>query len=109
MKRTLSSLAIVLLAASVLWAVDVRAQAPQPAPQLPRPGGSETPGEQKQVEGKIKSVDPDGGVIMLEDGTRLMIPASARLRRDALKEGTTVKVSYEERAGQKIITSIEAR
>jgi hypothetical protein len=105
MKRTLSILVVILLA-SVMSAAHVMAQG---LPYPGTPGGSGAPAEAKQIEGKIKSVDPDGGVIMLDDGTRLMVPASARLRRDALKEGATVKVSYEERAGQKIITSIEVQ
>ncbi len=91
MKRTFSILVVILLAASVVSATEVMAQAAQ----------------EKQIEGMIKSVDPNGGVVMLEDGTRLMIPASVRVQRDALKEGVPVKASYEETGGQKIVTSIE--
>lgn len=107
MKRTVSILVVVLLAASVMSAAHVTAQG------LPYPGmpsGSGAPAEaKKQIEGTIKSVDPDGGVVTLGDGTRLMIPASVRIQRDALKEGAAVKASYEERGGQKIVTSIEVR
>jgi len=91
MKRTLSILVVILLAASIVSATEAMAQAAQ----------------EKQIEGTIKSVDPDGGVIMLEDGTRLMIPASVRVQRDALREGAPVKARYEESGGQKIVTSIE--
>ncbi len=107
MKRTLSILVVILLA-SVMSAAPVMAQAPQPYPQMP--GGSGAPAEaKKQVEGTIKSVDPDGGVVTLDDGTKLMIPASLRTQRGALKEGAMVKASYEDRGGQKIVTSIEVR
>ncbi len=106
MKRTVSILVVALLAASVVSTAHVMAQG------LPYPGmpaGSGAPAEAKQIEGKIKSVDPDGGVVTLEDGTRLMIPASLKVQRDALKEGATVKASYEEKGGQKIVTSIEVQ
>ncbi len=63
--------------------------------------------QEKQIEGMIKSVDPDRGVVMLEDGTRLVIPAALRVQRDTLREGAPVKASYEETGGQKIVTSIE--
>ncbi|MBI1894775.1 MAG: DUF1344 domain-containing protein [Candidatus Rokubacteria bacterium] len=108
MKRILSILVIFLLA-SAMSAAHVVAQAPQPYPQMP--SGSGTPAEaKKQVEGTIKNVDPDGGVVTLEDGTRLMIPASVRVQRAALKEGATVKASFTENpAGQKIGTSIEVQ
>jgi len=92
MKRTLSILVVILLAASVVSATAAMAQAPHP---------------EKQIEGMIKSVDPDRGVVMLEDGTKLMIPAAVRVQRDALREGVPVKASYEESGGQKIVTSIE--
>ena len=105
MKRILSILAVVLLAASVVSTAHVMAQAPQPYTQMP--GGSGAPAEAKQIEGKIKSFN--GGVVTLEDGTKLMIPASVKVQRDALKEGATVKASYEERTGLKIVTSIEVQ
>lgn len=98
MKRTFSILGVILLAASVVSATAAMAQAPHPEKQ-----------PEKQIEGKIKSVERDGGVVMLEDGTRLMIPAFVRVQRDALKEGVPVKASYEESGGQKIVTSIEVR
>jgi Cu/Ag efflux protein CusF len=91
MKRGFSILVVILLAASVVSATEAMAQAAQ----------------EKQIEGMIKSVDPDRGVVVLEDGTRLMIPAAVRVQRDALREGVPVKASYEESGGQKIVTSIE--
>jgi copper chaperone CopZ len=86
-------------------AAPVMAQVPQPYPQIP--AGAGAPAEAKQIEGKIKTVD--GGLVTLDDGTKLMIPASVKVERASLKEGATVKASYEQRAGQNIVTSIEVQ
>ena len=75
-----------------------------------QPGGSSgAPGmaNAKQIEGTIKSVDPSGRVLMLEDGTQLMIPPTIKIQREALHEGAIVKASFEERGGQKVVTSME--
>ena len=70
-------------------------------------GWQATPGQSGQAEGKIKSVDPSGRLLTLEDGTMLTIPPSARVRQDLLREGAIVKASFEEKDGQKLVTSIE--
>jgi Protein of unknown function (DUF1344) len=57
------------------------------------------------VEGKIKSVDPSGKMVTLDDGTQLMIPATVKVEKQALKPGANVKASYEEKDGQKVATS----
>ncbi|HSF04876.1 MAG TPA: DUF1344 domain-containing protein [Methylomirabilota bacterium] len=57
------------------------------------------------VEGKIRSVDTSDRVIMLEDGTQLWVAEGQAM--DDLKEGASVKASYEERDGKKIVTGIE--
>ncbi len=59
------------------------------------------------IEGKIKSVDPTGRVLTLEDGTSLMIPATMKVDRKDLKPGADVKASYEDKGGAKVVTSIE--
>jgi len=59
------------------------------------------------VEGKLKSVDATGRVLMLDDGTRLMVPPTVQIERRALQPGAQVKASYEERSGEKVITAIE--
>lgn len=81
MVRILTVLAVLLLTASVGWAAD--------------------------VEGKIKSWDPAGNMVTLEDGTQLSIPADAKVQRDQLKEGAIVKASYDEKNGKKVVTSIQ--
>lgn len=59
------------------------------------------------VEGKIKSVDTSGRVVTLEDGTMLTIPPTAKVDKNALKAGATVKASFEEKGGDKVVTAIQ--
>jgi uncharacterized protein DUF1344 len=59
------------------------------------------------VEGQIKSVDTSGRVVTLEDGTMLTIPPTARVDKNALKPGATVKASFEEKGGEKVVTAIQ--
>lgn len=60
-----------------------------------------------EVEGKIASLDRSGNKLMLEDGTQLTIPASVKVRRDALKPGVTVNATYEEKGAEKVVISIQ--
>jgi Protein of unknown function (DUF1344) len=59
----------------------------------------------EEVSGKIQKVDTSDRSIVLEDGTQLWLAES--VSADALKEGATVKASYEEKDGKKIVTAIE--
>jgi Protein of unknown function (DUF1344) len=59
----------------------------------------------EDVQGKIKSVDASGKMVTLDDGTRLMIPPTLAIEKQALKPGANVKASYEEKDGQKVATS----
>jgi len=58
-----------------------------------------------EIEGKIQKVDPADRMFVLEDGTQLWLAEG--LQVDSLKEGASVKASYEERDGKKIATSIK--
>ena len=60
------------------------------------------------VQGKVKAVEQNGKSVTLEDGTKLMIPATAKVDKNALKPGANVKASFEEKDGQKVVTSIQA-
>lgn len=60
-----------------------------------------------EAQGKIKTVDPAGRIITLEDGTQLTIPATVRLGRTALMPGAEVKASYEEKNGEKVVRIID--
>jgi Cu/Ag efflux protein CusF len=57
------------------------------------------------VEGKIQQIDPADRMIVLEDGTRLWLAEG--LQMEGLKEGATVKASYEERDGKKVVTQFQ--
>jgi hypothetical protein len=82
------------------WSTDALAQGASPA-------GSQQQGQTaagSMVEGKIVNVS--GAKVTLADGTELMIPSSVKVQRADLKPGATVKASFEERGGQKIVTAI---
>ncbi|MBI2526437.1 MAG: DUF1344 domain-containing protein [Candidatus Rokubacteria bacterium] len=58
-----------------------------------------------EIQGKVQSVDPAAGLLTLEDGTKLTL-ASGMSHHD-LKPGSTVKVSYEDKNGSKVVTNIQ--
>jgi hypothetical protein len=60
-----------------------------------------------EVEGKIQTIDTSDRTIVLSNGTKLSVAEGVSL--DTLKEGTDVKVAYEERDGKNIATSIEVK
>ncbi len=95
----------VLMAASMVTASMAQPK-DQPAPKM-----EQTPKADKQstVTGKIKSVDPSGSMVTLEDGTQLTIPQSLKASKADLKAGTMILVRFEEKGGQKVATSIEVK
>jgi ABC-type proline/glycine betaine transport system substrate-binding protein len=60
-----------------------------------------------EMSGKVQAVDPAGKSITLDNGTTLMIPATAKVDKKALMPGADVKVSFDEKSGQKIVTSLQ--
>jgi hypothetical protein len=60
-----------------------------------------------EMSGKVQAVDPGGKSITLDNGTTLMIPASAKVDKKALTPGADVKVSYDEKGGQKVVNSLQ--
>jgi hypothetical protein len=64
-----------------------------------------TPLWAEEVSGKIQKVDTGDRSIVLEDGTQLWLAES--VSTDVLKEGATVKASYEEKDGKKVVTEIQ--
>jgi len=103
LQSTLLLLVALLVAMPMGWVSDVHAQA-TPGAQAPPAAG-----KMQQVEGKIKSVDPSGLMLTLQDGTQLTIPPSLNIPKDTLKEGAIVKASFEERSGQKVVTALEVK
>lgn len=57
------------------------------------------------VEGKVQSVDISDRAIVLDNGTKLWVAEGVPM--DKVKEGATVKASYEERDGKNVITGLE--
>lgn len=57
----------------------------------------------EEIQGKIQKVDPADRTFVLEDGTQLWVAEG--LSMDTLKEGASVKATYEAREGKKIATS----
>ena len=112
MKRVLSVIVALFVMVSMVWTAETLAQMqPLPGPGAPGAAPGAEKGQTKDIEGKIKSVEPSGAntKVALDDGTQLMIPASLKVQRAALKEGATVKASFEEKGGLKVVTSIEVR
>jgi hypothetical protein len=60
-----------------------------------------------EIEGKIQTVDASDRSIVLSNGTKLSVAEGVSL--DMLKEGTDVKVAFEERDGKNVATSIEVK
>jgi len=58
-----------------------------------------------EIQGKIKSLDMASRVLGLEDGTQIWVAEG--LSMDTLREGASVRATYEERDGRKLATSIE--
>lgn len=59
----------------------------------------------EEIQGRIKSVDKAQGVIALENGVTMWVAEGLSI--ETLKEGARVKALYEERDGDKVVTSIE--
>ena len=60
-----------------------------------------------EIEGKIKTIDTSDRTIVLDDGTKVSVGDGVSM--DTLQEGTDVKVSYEERDGKNVATSVEVK
>jgi hypothetical protein len=88
-----------LLSAPAVWTVETMAQTKDKSTQAPM--------AEKQIEGKIQKVA--GNKVTLTDGTELTIPASVKVQQKDLKPGATVKASYEEKGGQKVVTNLQVQ
>jgi hypothetical protein len=58
-----------------------------------------------EIQGKIQKVNPADRMFVLEDGTQLWVAEG--LSVDTLKEGASVKATFEERDGKKVVTNFE--
>ena len=62
-----------------------------------------------EIEGTVKTVDTSGQIVTLEDGTTLVLAATSKGDRQALRPGAHVKASFDEKDGKKMVTMIEVR
>jgi Protein of unknown function (DUF1344) len=102
--------AAMVVAASAIFVAGAMAQTqpPPPAGQTP-PGAAEerpTPGDEKRIEGQVRSVDSSGTEITLTDGTKLTTPPQTTLEPGVLTEGTIVVASYREENGKNVLTEL---
>lgn len=58
-----------------------------------------------EIEGKVQKVDAGDRMFVLEDGTQIWVAEGISM--DTLKEGATVKATFEERDGKKVATALE--
>jgi len=103
MIRVLAVLVAVLMTVSLGFSTTTAQMKPDPA----QPKTMEQKSDSKmgqRVEGTIKTVT--GNMVTLEDGTKLSIPSSVKVAKDQLKPGAQITAEYEERAGQKVATSV---
>jgi|OpeIllAssembly_1097287.scaffolds.fasta_scaffold308570_2 hypothetical protein len=99
MNRTFAAVA----ALSILGSTAAWAQSQPPTMEKP-PAQSMKP-EVKEIQGTIQSVDRTKKTVTLEDGITLAIPASMRVAPDALTKGAKISATYEEKGGQRVVTS----
>jgi hypothetical protein len=97
-------LVFVLMFVSLVGAQTGAPSAPPSKPAAPAKTPAIAPTE---VSGKIKSIDPAGRTVLLQDGTRLMIPDSVNVDPASLKAGATVRASVQDKGGQKVVTAIQ--
>jgi Protein of unknown function (DUF1344) len=96
-------LVAMLVAVPVTLVAEAMAQTPAPPPAEQRAG------EEKRIEGQVRSVDPSGTEITLTDGTKLATPPRTVLRPGVITEGTAVIASYREENGRKILTALAVK
>ncbi|MGH7265308.1 MAG: DUF1344 domain-containing protein [Candidatus Rokuibacteriota bacterium] len=58
-----------------------------------------------EIEGKVQKVDTADRTFVLEDGTQVWVAEGVAMEN--VKEGATVKATYEERDGKKVATALQ--
>ncbi|PYN79857.1 MAG: hypothetical protein DMD96_16230 [Candidatus Rokuibacteriota bacterium] len=106
MIRVLAVLVAILLTAS-LSVTGAIAQMPKTEPAQPKSMEQKSDKMGQKVEGTIKTVR--GNMVTLEDGTQLSIPSSVKVSKAQLKPGAQISAEYEEKAGQKVATSVQIK
>jgi Cu/Ag efflux protein CusF len=88
-----ATLAVMACSGMSIQAVGAQAQS------TTQPGTMKGP----EVEGRVRDVR--GNQVTLNDGTTLTVPKN-QAKLEELKAGSKIKATYEERDGQKIVTSL---
>jgi hypothetical protein len=100
MRRFTTLVGLTFVAATVL-AAEAWAQTPAtPGAQAPQSG------EEKIVQGHVKTIHPTGTELTLVDGTRLVAPPGAMITPGAVTEGMRVIASYREQDGENVLTEL---
>lgn len=60
-----------------------------------------------ELQGKVKSVDTSEKSFVLEDGTKIWLGEGVAI--DTVKEGAEVTVSYTDKDGKNVATTVEAK
>jgi Cu/Ag efflux protein CusF len=105
-EEVMSGFSRVLIAIVVAGSVGLAAATAAQTQTPPTPGAEKPATGEQKVEGQIKSIDPSTKEVTLADGTKLVIPAGAKISPD-VKAGANVVASYKEEAGKKVLTRIE--
>jgi hypothetical protein len=96
---------LTIMACSGMSIQAVQAQTPRPGSTMPeKPGGTKGTIKGTEVEGRVRDVK--GDQITLDSGMKLTVPKS-EAKSNELKAGSKIRVTYEERAGKKVVTSLE--
>ena len=103
MSKLFAVFVALLVGSLVLTGADALAQ------QQTAPGAAAPAAQAKSVEGKIKSWDAATGMLTLDDGTQISVPPTVKLERDKIKEGASVKASYEVMGGKNVAKSIQVQ
>ena len=121
-RMTIMAAALTTLTAGGAWAQVPPPTTPTPTPTpAPRDTEMNRPATTGMVEGTVKKVDPASGMLRVSSGPFGLFAKSLQVGPDtqvtvdgrestiaALREGTKVKASYEQRNGQTMATRIEA-
>lgn len=78
-------------------------QALPPAETVPSDASAN---EAKAIQGKVRELDRLKNIVILEDGTKLLIPESIKITSGTLRKGAMIIAMYEEKDGQKVVTTI---
>ena len=100
----------IMVATSATFVVQATAerQTPPPVGQTPSTprDRKQVLGEEKTVQGQIRSINASEREITLTNGTQFVVPLGAPVKPLLLREGTTVIASYKEESGKNVLTAL---